>query len=141
MSVLAECPYCHKKQATKNKVCKCGGDLDNAKRSKKVRYWISYRMPGGKQKREFIGKSISEARDADGKRRVQKRENRIFDIKPDACMTFNALSEWYLDLQKVKALASYDIIKIKLDKFNAEFGDWIVANIKLADLCGAEGRT
>jgi integrase len=44
------------------------------------------------------------------------------------------LSEWYLDLQKVKALASYDIIKIKLDKFNAEFGDWIVANIKLADL-------
>jgi integrase len=101
---------------------------------KKVRYWISYRTPDGKQKREPVGFSISEARDADGKRKVQKRENRIFDIKPDSRMTFNELSDWYLKLEKVKALASYDIIKIRLDKFNTEFGDWIVANIKLADL-------
>jgi hypothetical protein len=79
-------------------------------------------MPDGKQKRESVGFSISEARDADGKRKVQKRENRIFDIKPDSRMTFNELSDWYLKLEKVKALASYDIIKIRLDKFNTEFG-------------------
>ena len=29
-------------------------------------------------------------------------------------MTFNELTEWYLNLEKVKNLASYDIIKIKL---------------------------
>ena len=67
MAILAECPFCRNKQAAKNKVCKCGGDLDRAKRSKKVSYWISYRIPVGKdeegktiykQRREAIGKSI-----------------------------------------------------------------------------------
>ena len=40
MAVLAECLYCHRKQATKNKACKCGGDLNKAKRGKKVRSGI-----------------------------------------------------------------------------------------------------
>jgi hypothetical protein len=26
MAILADCPICHGKQATKNKVCKCGED-------------------------------------------------------------------------------------------------------------------
>ena len=83
MAILAECPLCHRKQSVKNKLCKCGANLDSLKRQKeKVRYWISFRMPGGKQRREPVGYSIAEARDADGKRRVQKRENRIFDMLP-----------------------------------------------------------
>jgi len=85
----------------------CGLDLDKAKRSKKVKYWIQYRLPGGKQRKEYVGKSIEEARDADGKRRVQKRENRIFEMLPEANMTFNELAEWYLNLKSVKILASY----------------------------------
>ena len=109
MAVLAECPMCHNKQSTRNKVCSgksgCGLDLDKAKRSKKVRYWIQYRLPGGKQRKEYVGTSIEEARDADGKRRVQKRENRIFDIVPEAKMTFSELAGWYLELEKVKALS------------------------------------
>ena len=33
---------------------------------------------------EYVSYSISEARDADGKRKLQKRENKFdFDIKPD----------------------------------------------------------
>ncbi len=99
MAVLAECPMCHKKQAVKNKVCRCGADLDKLKKNNsskkakvKVRYWISYRLPGGKQRREAIGYSVEEARDAEGKRRSQKRENKIFDIKPEAKMTFNELT-------------------------------------------------
>ena len=48
MAILAECPFCRNKQAAKNKVCKCGADLDKAKRSKKIKYWISYRIPIGK---------------------------------------------------------------------------------------------
>jgi integrase len=135
MAVLAECPICHRKQATKNKVCKCDEDLDKAKRSKKVRYWIAYRLPGSKKLcREYVSKSIEEARDADGKRRGQKRENRIFDIKPEAKMTFQQLTEWYLKLEKVRAMKSCWRIQIALQNFNSEYGTMMVRQIKLVDL-------
>ena len=62
MSILAECPYCKRKQSLKNKRCKCGEDLDKLKRSRKVRFWINYRLPGGKQRREPVGYSIAEAK-------------------------------------------------------------------------------
>ena len=97
MSILAECPICKRKQSVKNKICReCEEDLDRGKRSKRVRYWISYRLPGGKQRREPVGYSISKARDAERKRRGQKRENRIFEILPESKMTFSDLTEWYL---------------------------------------------
>ncbi|MFC1532895.1 tyrosine-type recombinase/integrase [Thermodesulfobacteriota bacterium] len=135
MAILAECPICHTKQSVKNKRCKCGVDLDKAKRVKeKVRYWIKYRLPGGKQKKESIGFSIEEARDADGKRRVQKRENRIFEIVPDAKMTFNELTVWFLDLEKVKAMKYYRTMQYNLGQFNAVLGDMIVRDIRPSDL-------
>jgi len=135
MAVLAECPVCHKKQAVKNKRCTCGADLDKLKKAKKkVRYWITYRLPGGKQRREAVGYSIEEARDANGKRRVQKRENRIFDIKPDAKMNFDELAKWYLDLEKVKSRAYYPTLKINLNSFLSVFGSFIVGQIKPTDL-------
>jgi len=141
MTILAECPVCRRKQGAKNKVCSCGQDLDKAKRSKKVKYWISYRLPGGKQKREYVGSfkdlngySIEDAKKAQGKRVVQKAENRLLDIKQDTKTPFKQLSEWYLGLEKVKALASYETVKIYLNKFNAEFGNRLVADEKLADL-------
>ena len=92
MAILAQCPVCRKKQSTKIKVCVCGHNLDKAKRSKKVKFWINYRLPGGQQRRELIGTSIEEARDAEGKRRTQKRENRIFDILMDSKITFKELT-------------------------------------------------
>jgi integrase len=134
MSILIECPICHKKHASKNKVCQCGQDLDKAKRSKKVRYWISYRMPGGKQRREFVGSSIEEARDADGKRRGQKREGRIFEMLPDSKLTYNELSEWYLGLESVKNLVSYERIKIVLKHFRGKFGDRVAGTVAQAEL-------
>ena len=134
MAILAECPFCHRKQAVKNRVCPCGEDLIQLKRSKRIRYWISYRLPGGKQRREAVGYSIEEARDAEGKRRSQKRENRIFDIKPETKMTFNELTQWFLSLEKVKSLAYYPTLTINLKKFNAVFGDVIVNQIKPVDL-------
>jgi hypothetical protein len=70
MAILAECPICHNKQAVKNKVCKCGQNMDTAKRSKKVKFWIQYRV-NGKQRKEYVGFSIEEAKDADGKRRAK----------------------------------------------------------------------
>jgi integrase len=49
-------------------------------------------------------------------------------------MTFTELTKWYLGLAKLKGLASYEIIKIKLDIFNSVFGDFIVSQIKPVDL-------
>ena len=134
MAILAECPVCHKKQSASNRLCDCGEDLVKAKKSKRVHYWINYRLPGGKQKRESVGFSIEEAKDAYGKRRSQKREHRIFDIKPEAKMSFDELTKWYLKLERVKALARYPILKINLSTFNAEFGNTIVNALKPADL-------
>jgi integrase len=106
-----------------------------------ISYWISYRMPDGKQRREAVASfeglnpySIKDANDALSKRQVQKKEKRIFDMLPESEMTFDELTEWYLDLEKVKELASYDIIKIKLNIFNSEFGNKLVSEIKPVDL-------
>jgi integrase len=134
MAVLAECPMCHNKQATKNRDCSCGEDLVKAKRSKKVKYWIQYRLPGGKQRKEFVSYSIEEARDADGKRRSQKRENRIFDMLPEAKMSFFELAEWYLNLKSVEKLASYNRVRGCIANFNKEFGHRIVNTIKPVDI-------
>jgi integrase len=134
MSVLGECPICHKKQSVRNKLCKCGEDLTKAKRSNSVNFWISYRLPGGKQKRESIGTSIEEARDADGKRRGQKRENRIFDILPQANMRFKKLSDWYLNLENVKGKKYYWNLELCLMKFNRVFGAQVVEDIKTSEL-------
>ena len=134
MAVLAECPVCRKKQSVKNKLCKCGENLDKAKRSRKVRYWINFRYPGGKQRREPVGYSITEARDADGKRRSQKRENRIFDMLPESKMTFNDLTDWYLKLNSVKKLVTWDRKELALRNFNTVFGDMVAGDIKPLDL-------
>ena len=134
MAILAECPICHKKQATRNKMCSCGQNLDKAKRSRRVRYWIQYRLPHGKQRKEFVGCSIDEARDADGKRRLQKRENRIFDILPEASMTFQELSDWYLGLEKVKATKSAWRIEGCLNNFKKRLGHVVVGEIKPVDI-------
>jgi integrase len=98
-------------------------------------------MPDGRQRRESVGAfkdldpySIEDAEDAMAKRRVQKRERKLFDELPETTMTFDQLTEWYLNLEKTKALASYDIIKIKLDIFNKEFGHVVVSGIKPVNL-------
>jgi integrase len=136
MSVLAECPVCHKKQSLRNRVCPCGEDLIKAKRSERVRYWMNYRLPGGKQVRKIEGSgfSLKDTMAAEGKTKALKVENRILDIKPEAKMTFNELTKWYLKLESVKAQARYSILKINLNTFNAVFGDTIVNRLKPADL-------
>jgi hypothetical protein len=93
MAILAEC-LCPPRQSLINKVCSCGQDLVKLKRSGKVNFWIAYRLPGSKQEFEKMkGKnadSLEYARDAESKRKVQKRENRIFDIKPESKQSRNS---------------------------------------------------
>jgi len=141
MAILAECPTCHRKQATRNKVCKCGENMDRAKKSRRVRYWIQYRLDGGRQKKEYVGKSIEKARTADAARRTQKRENKLedmLDILAEGRKTFAQLGEWYLELERVRYEAQgKKSLRRKRDcikNFNAVFGDRIVKAIALQDL-------
>lgn len=141
MSVLAECPNCQRKQRTKNKKCKCGENLVQLKKAKKVRYWIDYLLPDGKKRRESVGSfedldaySITDARAALSKRTVQKREKRILDMLPGTDLIFDELTEWYLDLPDVKKLRSYHSIVSVLKSFNSEFSNYIVNAILPEDL-------
>lgn len=134
MAIFAECPVCRKKQSVKNKICSCGEKLDQAKQSDRVRYWIDYYLPSGKRRREPIGFSIKNAQAADGKKKIQKKENRLFEILPESKKTFQDLTDWYLKLEKVKSLASNSIIQVYLKKFNSQFGDLIVGKIRPAEL-------
>jgi hypothetical protein len=101
-----------------------------AQRSKRFEFWIDYRVSGGKQYRMHVGTSIEKARDAFGKKRTQQQENRIFDMIPESAMTFKELADWYLGLEKVKALKSFKTAEIYLNKFNPDFGGDIVNTIK-----------
>jgi hypothetical protein len=119
----------------KDKVCICGANLDKAKRAGRVQYWVVYRVPGGKQKSEkMTGKnanSIEYARDVEAKRKVQKREKKIF---PEVEMTIKELKDWYLGLEKTKALRNYLSMKSLLEKFSREFGSHIVNTIRRSEL-------
>lgn len=139
MGVLIEC-LCHKKQSLRNKLCLCGQDLAKLKRSNKVNYWIAYRLPGGKQRRELIGKSVEKARDADGKRRVQKREKRIFDVKLEAKMSFKELTDWYLNLEGVKSKKYFWVVQIRINQFNSIFGHMMVQDIENSLLKGYQAK-
>jgi integrase len=127
--------------------------LDKAKRGGRVQYWIDYRFKDPKNGNKLTrvqksvgsfeglkGNSIEDARVALSKRKVQKRENRILDMLPESTMSFNELAKWYLNLEKVKALASFWLVELTLGKFNAVFGDVVVGDIKLADLQNYQAR-
>jgi integrase len=143
MAILAECPVCRRKQAVTHKACSCGVNLDAEKKSKKVKYHVVYRLPDGKQVWRGLASfencdpcSISDARKVEAKFNVCKKENKleVFDVRPEATMTFKQLSDWYLSLEKVKALKSYVRTAIALNRFNEKVGHRLVKDIKPVDL-------
>jgi integrase len=158
MAILAECPKCHTKQATKNKKCigwldkkaghKCKQNLDIAKKVKTIRYWIVYRRKAdGKQRWESVGAfeglkawSITDAKDALSKRTVQKIEKPLFDIEPDSNITFAELIEWFLDLDKIRKKAYYKTLNSNLKHFKDAFGDMLAGRLKPNDLEGFQVR-
>ena len=133
MSIMAECPVCHQKQSVRHKRCRCGENLDKAKRNGQLRYYIKYTLDK-KQRVEYVGKSFEEARAAEGKRLGQKREGRIFEMTPDAKLTFEDITGWYLELSSVKKLASYPRVNIALNNFNAVFGRRVAGTVLPIDL-------
>jgi integrase len=142
MAIMAQCPICRRKQSNKNKKCKeCGEDLDKAKRSGRVAYWITYRL-NYKQRWEFVGFSIDTARASDGKRKAQRKENRVLDILVDSRITFNELATWYMNLKPVKMLKSWRDIECTLRYFNKTpfvgsnqaYGEKRIIDVKQVDI-------
>jgi integrase len=135
MAILQQCPSCRKRQSIKNKKCNCSQDLDKAKRSNRVNYHVDYRLHNGKQRREFVGKSIEDAKALDGeKKSLKKKKPGALKISGEEKMTFQDLADWYLDLEKVKAMKYYKTLQYNLNSFNAEFGDMVIAHLKPVDL-------
>ena len=147
MAIIAECPQCHNKQSVKKKKCKCGLDLDKAKKSKQVKYHLVYRV-NGKQKwrsvssfngpngKPFDAYSFEDARDVEAQFRVSKIQGnlQIFDPIPETTWTFKQLVRWYnkeiLPVKVVKKnLKDPDSIKMSLSKFNEVFGPFKVVDV------------
>jgi len=150
MAILAECPRCHNKQSTRNKVCKCGESMDKAKKSKRVKYWIQYRLETGKQKKESLARfkdlneySIDDARKAEAQRIVQRTEGRIdemFKPKKECAWTFSQLAEWWFRQESVKARSDCGRLEIAFAKFNEVFGDRLIRDVKLSELKNYQSR-
>jgi integrase len=74
------------------------------------------------------------------KRRVQKKERKLFDMQPEADFTFNQLTEWYLPLEKDRITAGdicemfFKVKETNLKNFNSVFGNIIVNQSLPADL-------
>lgn len=101
----------------------------------KVRYWIDYVVPGKKPIREPVDFSIDEARTAMGKRKAQKVEApSILQRLPERKMTFQQLTDWYLEQDAVKAKKYFDTFKINIASFNKVFGNKIITQVTKIDL-------
>jgi len=131
MAVQAQCPLCKKRQSLRNKICSCGENLDKSKRSKRAKYWVAYRLPGGKQKTEYIGTSLDDAKDVDAERRSQRAKG---NLPYKSRITFDQLRKWYVSLEKVKALASYRQVCTGLRRFCSVYGGDQVNQLKQVNL-------
>ena len=149
MSVLVECPICHQKQSLRNKRCPCGENLDKAKKASRAKYCTSHRLPVESpgegepktvQRREFVGYSLEEAKDADGKRRGQKRENRIFEILPSGQMAFKELADWYCGQDFVKQKDYYASFCYYIANFNKVFGATIANKITTIEVLNYQAK-
>jgi integrase len=135
VSVLQECPICKTRQKLKNERCACGEDLKKARRSERVQYYISFRMPDGKQRTELVGKSLSDAKAADGKRKAQKKEEpRVLQKTVQDNKTCNEIAQWFLNLESIKRTKYHKILVINLKKFNETFGERQVRSITSTDI-------
>jgi integrase len=126
---------CHRKQVLDNSLCiKCGENLAKAKKAQKVKYHRTFYL-AGKKKTQLVGFSLRDAEVAEGKARAQKYENpRGLEKVQEDTITFKELSDWYLNLEWVKAQNYYPTLKYKLQNFNAEFGGVQVGQLKAGDL-------
>lgn len=133
MSIFLKCNICNRQNNLKAKRCKCGQDLDKAKKGKSVKYYVEYKI-NGKKKRELIGASLTEAKAADGKVKSKKAENRILDIKSGTKITFNKLFEWFEKIPQIDELAYKNVLLNNIKLFLVEFGNYTIYSLTKHDL-------
>jgi len=133
-TILAECPICRKKQAIRNKLCACGNDLDKAKRNGKIRFWLNYRLAGGKQRREPAGETLAAAEIKKGEVLKQVQQGTLPEIAINKKLTMQELVDWHLGRPTVKKLAYYPTLQFNLASFCQVFGPRPVASIKPSEL-------
>jgi len=134
MSILAQCPICKKKISPKNKICPCGQDMDKAKKNGRVIYYISYRLPGGEQRREKIGTSYKDAVASDGKRCSQITEGKVLEITKDKNITFTQLAKWFEEQPTIQKKKYYKVLMIHIRTFCTIYGDRTIYSINVLDL-------
>ena len=108
MGLQVECPICKYRNSIKKQKCICGKNL--SKTSGKV-YWIEYYLQGNR-KRERIGKSKPAAENRLRLVQTAKAENRHIKKNLNAEISLKQLRDWYLNLDEVKQLSSYDRIEV-----------------------------
>jgi integrase len=108
-----------------------------ARKAERCNYHVDFRVKlegGYRRRRECVGTSLTDAQDADAKRRVQKREKRpVFEMIPEK-MTFQDLTDWYLKLDYVKNRKYAPTLALNLRAFNRTFGTRSVTSILPSDL-------
>lgn len=127
--IMMECPTYRRKQSLRNKKCAgCDEALDRAKKANRVEYCTHERMTvvdGGvkktKQKFRCIGRSFAEAKTEAAKARIRRQETPCQIASKS--LTFQELTDWYVGLESVKRLNSYQSICNRLWKFNRVFGE------------------
>ena len=131
MAIYISCPICRTTVSLKKKICKCGEDFGKLKKQGRAVYIVEYRMPNGKRKREVVGSSIEKARDIEGKRRVQKREKRYFELEYEEDITISELIEWFLEFPNLK-----DVTRKRqtLAHVKRLMGEMFIEDIKAEDL-------
>ena len=135
MAILAECPRCRTKQSLRNKKCRCGENIDKAKKSGRVKFHVRYRTAEGRQKSTYAGVTVSQAKAIEGKIRAQKYENPGgLQEYGDKKMTFRQLTEQYFGYEKVKSRKYYETLIFNLNSFNEIFGEKTVGSVKPVDI-------
>jgi integrase len=111
MALLTECPKCKTRNSLQKVKCKCG--LNIKKAANKI-YWIEYYYKG-RRRRERIGPSKTAADQRLREVLKNRTEDRFIDRNKNVRITYDKLSEWYLNLPQIKAKRSYarDVLSTK----------------------------
>ena len=152
MYLLQKCPSCsHKQKLTYNKChgkirikgqkISCKYDLKTGRDNQRVSFYLAYRV-NGRQVRDYVGKKITEAEDALDDLKEQKRHGYHILSPEDLNVTFEQLTEKYLNRDAVKGLAMYKsgVLKPLFNRFNAAFGQSLVNRIKTSEINDFKAR-
>lgn len=137
MPIEQVCPDCKARVSIKQNRCKCGKDLYQARRKGRVFYNIRWHDENGRERREKVGYSLKEAQDRDSAKRV---EEPTLESPLGEKVTFQALADWYMELETVKALVSCRRVQQCLDHFNRVYGGRVIGSLKKIDLQNYQTR-